>query len=301
MSIDVWLAVVLVGAVSGVLAAGLHAVSSSPDLDDPHVRPGTIHRFVADHPLARRIARAIPKRTDAALAEAIAVAAIVVTAAAVAVGVALIMIRTNGGLARVDTPLAEWAAEGATDRSSAIMRRLSEFGGTAYIVIGAVAIAVYSWFRDRRWTVVAFVVLVMIGQFLVSNSIKWSTDRARPTLSNLTGFSGTSFPSGHAVAGAAAWACVAFLLGRGRSLRVRAVLFGLAVALGVVVAGTRVALGVHWTTDVITGLVIGWTWFAVCALLFDGRRLRAAQPLEIARSVARRPRAEHRRAGWNEP
>jgi undecaprenyl-diphosphatase len=129
----------------------------------------------------------------------------------------------------------------------------------------------YGWLRDRRSAVVLFVATTMIGQFLVSNSIKWSVDRTRPALSNLTGFSGASFPSGHAVAAAAAWTCVALVLGRGRSRTVRGALFGAAVALGVVAAGTRVALGVHWTTDVVVGLVIGWAWFAACSTLFADR------------------------------
>jgi membrane-associated phospholipid phosphatase len=63
-------------------------------------------------------------------------------------------------------------------------------------------------------------------------------------------------------------------------------LFGVAVALGVGVAGTRVALGVHWTTDVVAGLVVGWSWFAACAILFGGRQLRTAEPMVLARDRA---------------
>ena len=128
----------------------------------------------------------------------------------------------------------------------------------------------------------------MIGQFLVSNSIKWIVERARPDLANLTGFSGTSFPSGHAVAGAAAWACVAFLLGRRRPKAFRAVLYGLAAGIGVIVAGTRVALGVHWTTDVIIGAIIGWAWFAICTLVFGSGPARANdEPITIAAKIDR--------------
>ena len=146
-------------------------------------------------------------------------------------------------------------------------------------MIAALATTAIAWWHDRRSAVVVFVVVAMLGQFLVSNSIKWSVDRTRPALDNLTGYSGTSFPSGHAVAAAAVWTSVAFLLGRDRSWVVRGALFGIAIFLGVVVAGTRVALGVHWTTDVVVGVVIGWAWFAICAVLFGGRRLRPADPM----------------------
>ena len=96
------------------------------------------------------------------------------------------------------------------------MRAISEFGGTTYVVVAALAVTGVELLRDRRWTIPAFVAMTIGGQFLLSNGIKWIVDRARPTISPLTGFAGTSFPSGHAVAAAATWACVAFLLGRRR-------------------------------------------------------------------------------------
>ena len=49
---------------------------------------------------------------------------------------------------------------------------------------------------------------VLGGQFVLSNGIKWIVDRARPAIEPLTGFAGTSFPSGHSVAAAATWTCV---------------------------------------------------------------------------------------------
>jgi hypothetical protein len=50
------------------------------------------------------------------------------------------------------------------------------------------------------------------------------------------------------------------------------------IALGV--AASRALLGVHWLTDVVAGVALGWGWFVVCAVLFGGRRTRLGEPAE---------------------
>jgi hypothetical protein len=64
------------------------------------------------------------------------------------------------------------------------------------------------------------------------------------------------------------------------------VLAGLAAGLAVAVAATRVLLDVHWLTDVIAGLALGWGWFAVCGIAFGGRILRFGAAAKTAARVA---------------
>ena len=42
--------------------------------------------------------------------------------------------------------------------------------------------------------------------------------------------------------------------------------------LAVAVACTRVFLDVHWLTDTLAGLFLGWAWFAAVSIAFGGRR-----------------------------
>jgi hypothetical protein len=36
----------------------------------------------------------------------------------------------------------------------------------------------------------------------------------------------------------------------------------------------------------VAGLVVGWTWFALCSVAFGGRMLRFAQPVRVAEEAA---------------
>jgi membrane-associated phospholipid phosphatase len=63
-----------------------------------------------------------------------------------------------------------------------------------------------------------------------------------------------------------------------------------AVGIAVAVAVSRVLLDVHWLSDVIGGLTLGWAWFAVVAVVFGGRLLRPTAAADLgARTLGRSP------------
>ena len=53
---------------------------------------------------------------------------------------------------------------------------------------------------------------------------------------------------------------------------------GSAVGLALAVAASRVLLDVHWLSDVVAGVLLGWAWFSLCAIVFGSRVLRVRAP-----------------------
>jgi membrane-associated phospholipid phosphatase len=213
---------------------------------------------------------------------ALTVALVVIVAGLAGMGLLFVMVQTETGLARWDLSFARFGASHASEASTRFLRTVSLLGGTSVVLLLAAVVGAYEYARTRNRAVLAFLAMTAVGQFLVADLIKLVVGRERPDILHLTGFSGSSFPSGHATAAAAAFMAFALLLGRGRSDMVKALLAGVAASIAGAVAATRVLLGVHWFTDVLAGLLLGWLWFATCSIAFGGRVLRFGAPAEEA-------------------
>ncbi len=192
------------------------------------------------------------------------------------------LVRTNSQLVDIDASVAQWGADHAGPVSERLLGWITHLGDTEVVIALAVILAVVEYLRrPSRW-IVPFLLIVILGQNILTNGIKELLDRVRPDLNPIAETLGPSFPSGHSATAAAFYAAAALLLGRGRPPRTRAFLAGSAVAIAVAVACTRVLLDFHWLSDVIAGLALGWAWFAVCAIAFGGRILRFGVAAEKA-------------------
>jgi membrane-associated phospholipid phosphatase len=251
----------------------------------PQVTPSTIREEVRRHGTVAKLLRG---RVDPGTATGLAltVAAALAVLGGFAVALLLLMVRRNLGVARWDLSAARFGADAATHASTVVLRDISLLGGTLGLVVVVVMVLVVEQRRIPSRAAIGFLLLVVVGQNLLANGIKALVNRARPDLSQLTGFAGSSFPSGHSTAAAATYAAIALLFSRRRSTSTRALLAGGAAAIAVGVAASRVLLGVHWLTDVMAGLALGWAWFACCSIAFGGRLMRFGVPVEVAEKAA---------------
>ncbi len=274
----------------GLAAAGLVLLLAGrwPAVAAPHVSAERIVEEVEQHSgLARHLRRHYDPKTETGVALAAATALVAVAAAGI--GIVLALVRSKFGVESVDVRLAQYGARNATPWSTDVLRFLTEPGGTRVVVGLAVVATAVEYVRRPSRALPLFMALVVAGQFAMSNAIKLIVERARPDFDRLVGFAGTSFPSGHSTAAAATLAAIALIATRDRSRRVQVMSASAAVGLAVIVAGTRVMLGVHWFSDVAAGLLLGWGWFSLCSIAFGGRLLSFGRPVAVAEAAAGTP------------
>jgi membrane-associated phospholipid phosphatase len=237
------------------------------------------------HPWLLRLVR---ERLDPATATGLVLtlALGLVIVGGILVGALAYLMRNSDRLVDSDRAVGEWGVDHATSWSTEALELVTELGSSTYVIPAMIVLALVEYWRlPNRWMPV-FLATVVFGEILVVNTVKELLDRVRPEFNAIAETLGPSFPSGHSGIAAAFYAGAALVLARRRSPRTRALLAGGAVAIAVGVACSRVLLGVHWMSDVLAGLALGWAWFGICAIAFGGRFLVLGAPIEHAAEIA---------------
>jgi membrane-associated phospholipid phosphatase len=243
-------------------------------------------KAVASHPSLRK--RVAPRfDPHAATGLALTLALLLAIGGGVALGALAYLERTNAHLNGLDRSVGSWGWSHRSAFSTHGLRLVTQLGSITTIIVLCLVVAAIETFRTRSAWILPFLVVVLGGEEVLTTSIKDLANRARPSFdpAAVSGL-GPSFPSGHSATAAAFYAAAALVISRRRGHASRAVLTGLAAGIAVAVASSRVLLDVHWLSDVIAGLLLGWAWFAASAIAFGGRLLRFGAPVEAAVTAA---------------
>lgn len=178
-------------------------------------------------------------------------------------------------LATWDAEVAEWVAFDLPSALELLARPPSWIGGWIGLTLIGIALGVVL-VRERAWLDLGFLLATSAGTQLVVALLKDGFDRARPDVGSAVELpSSAAFPSGHAAAGAASLGAAAVLVAeRLPSRRARAWLYALVAVAGIAVGLSRVALNVHYVTDVLAGWCLGLAWLAACLLVRERLRRR---------------------------
>ncbi len=193
----------------------------------------------------------------------------------------------------VDERVLTWFVGHRSPPVTAVMTVLSTIGGTAGMAVLALLGAVLLWWWARR-AAGGGVRVAAVGACRRVPGLKNLYGRARPPVADHLAAANTfALPSGHALGSiVVVGVLTACVLVRTRQPGPLVAALGaglLVVAIGV----SRLYLGVHWTTDVLTGWSLGGSWLALCvtALVLVELRSPAAGPEQGPR------RSDGRRSG----
>ncbi|HEX2361277.1 MAG TPA: phosphatase PAP2 family protein [Jiangellaceae bacterium] len=145
---------------------------------------------------------------------------------------------------------------------------LTAAGSTTFRWAVLAPLAVWLAWR-RQWQLVVFVVAggALIGG--MNEILKSIFDRPRPSYDGTIHAIGYSYPSGHAAGIAATVMVLVVVFWPVLSGPWRRVTIVLAIGFAFVVGYTRVALGVHFASDVIAGWCVGVAWVLLLAVVLQ--------------------------------
>ncbi len=186
-------------------------------------------------------------------------------------------------LVEIDTAglerLHEWVRDSPATVSA--LKAVTDLGSPICLWIVS-TIAVLVLLRAGRVRLAVFlIVTALLGSF-IDTAVKVIVDRPRPVLLDpVHSAHGKSFPSGHAMSSTVVYGCLLLVFLPGVARRWRPWLIGGTVSLVVAIAFTRLALGVHFLSDVVGGVVLGVAWLALSTAAFSIWRVeRGRRPVK---------------------
>jgi membrane-associated phospholipid phosphatase len=163
------------------------------------------------------------------------------------------------------------------------MRVITNSGDTLTWIIVLVLVGLWLLLR-RLFRLAAFLAVTAIGSSLLNESIKHLVGRTRPVLDNpVATATGKSFPSGHTQAATVGYGILVLIFLPVVARRWRPALVAVAAVMVLLIGFSRIALGVHYVSDVVGGLIIGTAWLLALTAAFSAwRRERNLPPVDPA-------------------
>jgi undecaprenyl-diphosphatase len=195
--------------------------------------------------------------------------AVIVAGAAFALLLTLVRLRW-APLATLDEAMAAWlnGLVADSDITVNVLRAVTEFGGRNILTLTLLIATGYLLIR-RLPRLAGYAAVTSIGALILDPVLKLLVERLRPVVDMPVATApGPSFPSGHALGSIVSYGVLLLIFLPTVPRRRKPVVVALVAALVVMVGVTRIALGVHYLTDVLGGWALGIAWLGVTAVAF---------------------------------
>ncbi|MEH0841944.1 phosphatase PAP2 family protein [Micromonospora sp. CPCC 205711] len=207
---------------------------------------------------------------------------LVIAGAGVAFGLLLMLVRFKWGpLYRADHEAAEWFNGLIAPHHAlvTVLQAITDLGGRP-VLIWLVTIAVVGLLIRRQSRLAVYLIITGVGGLILDPSLKAIVGRLRPVVDvPVASAPGNSFPSGHALGSFVAYGALLLVFLPAMAPRWRKPAIGIVAFLVVLVGLTRIALGVHFVSDVLAGWLLGAAWLGVTAYAFRLWRRERGRPV----------------------
>lgn len=159
----------------------------------------------------------------------------------------------------LDLAVQNWVKTHDNELLMSIMKRVTLLGNVETLMIINIPI-LFVLIRDYELVTATAIVMSAGLATVITQGLKLAFRRIRPVRGTNINYIGYSFPSGHSAVGTSFYITLAYISSSGLPIMPFVVLSG--IVMGLMISFSRIYIGVHWTTDVIVGLIIG----LICAV-----------------------------------
>jgi len=199
---------------------------------------------------------------------------------AIPFGLLLEQVLADGWLVRADTSAARHLHGWVSHSPGAVrgLKFVSLLGEPALFYVIVALASLWVW-RHHGTRLALFLVVTTVLDGLLDTAVKLAVDRPRPSLVDpvATAF-GKSFPSGHAMGSTVVYGALLLVFLPLIAHRRRVAVVAGTVVLVLAIGFSRLALGVHYVSDVVGGYVLGLAWLAASTAAFSIWRVARGQP-----------------------
>lgn len=151
-----------------------------------------------------------------------------------------------------------------SNTATSVLNTITQLGSHYFLIPGFLALMLHSYFIKRdKWLAIR-IAAISISSVLLMLSLKYVFQRPRPLLPLLNEARGLSFPSGHAFMSFSFFGLLIYIIYEEmKNVWLKWSLIFLISCLILSIGLSRIYLRVHYASDVIAGLCMGFMWIVI--------------------------------------
>jgi undecaprenyl-diphosphatase len=216
------------------------------------------------------------------------------SAAALLLGVLIVAVRVRWlPLESVDRGVAADLNRVVADRPAVVSAlKIITLLGSNGVLGWLVAISALILLVRKRWRLAGYLLVTSAGALILDPTLKIAVGRLRPVVADSVALGGgDSFPSGHALASVIGYGALLLVFTPALHRRARRPVVIALAAIVVLVGLSRLALGVHYLSDVLGAWCLGIAWLGMSAYAFELWRRGSGQRVTAALTEGLEPEA----------